>query len=229
MNETASDWLEQIWGLPDMPQIILEANKRWEEEQARRAAFYGWLTPDVKAEFINGEVIVHSPATYQHNATVSRIFLVLGFYCQLHDLGYVGTEKLMIRLTRNDYEPDLCFFPKDVADGFVSGQSLFPAPALAVEVLSASTKQRDRGVKFEDYAHHGIEEYWIVDADEQTVGQHLLHGQTYHSQILSSSAVLKSAAIDGLVVPTQAFFDDPANAAFIRSLNPSKTHVSSIR
>lgn len=32
------------------------------EESQKREAFYGWLTPDKKAEFINGEIVVQSPA-----------------------------------------------------------------------------------------------------------------------------------------------------------------------
>ncbi len=42
-------------------------------------------------------------------------------------------------------------------------QSKFPAPDLIVEVLSESTEANDRGIKFEDYAAHGVVEYWIVD------------------------------------------------------------------
>jgi hypothetical protein len=32
-----------------------------DEEKRKRQEFYDWLTDDVKAEFINGEVILHSP------------------------------------------------------------------------------------------------------------------------------------------------------------------------
>ena len=34
----------------------------------------------------------------------------------------------MITLTRNDYEPDICFFKKEKSDDFVENQTLFPAP-----------------------------------------------------------------------------------------------------
>ena len=69
----------------------------------------------------------------------------------------------MITLTRNDYEPDICFFRKDKSDNFTEDQVLFPAPDLVIEVLSDSTEKRDRGVKFKDYQAHKIEEYWIID------------------------------------------------------------------
>jgi hypothetical protein len=36
----------------------------------------------------------------------------------------------------------------------------FPIAALIAGVLSASTGQRDRGIKFLSYALHGVEEDW---------------------------------------------------------------------
>ena len=36
------------------------------EEQQKRKDFYDFVTEDIKAEFINGEVIIHSPITDEH-------------------------------------------------------------------------------------------------------------------------------------------------------------------
>ena len=40
------------------------------------------------------------------------------------------------------------------------------APDLVVEILSPSTAHRDRGIKLDSYARHGVRQYWIVDPDE---------------------------------------------------------------
>ncbi|MEY4539280.1 MAG: hypothetical protein RLZZ306_1037, partial [Bacteroidota bacterium] len=37
----------------------------------------------------------------------------MSIYSDIHQLGFVGIEKIMITLTRNDYEPDICFFKKE--------------------------------------------------------------------------------------------------------------------
>jgi Uma2 family endonuclease len=42
-------------------------------------------------------------------------------------------------------------------------------PLLAVEVLSASTAERDRGVKTATYLRAGVAEVWLVDPDAGTV------------------------------------------------------------
>lgn len=53
--------LEPIIHSPTLPQLLDELNAYWAEEQNRRLDFYNWITPEMKAEFIDGEIIVHSP------------------------------------------------------------------------------------------------------------------------------------------------------------------------
>jgi Uma2 family endonuclease len=92
----------------------------------------------------------------------------------------------------------------------------FPIPDFIVEVLSESTEARDRGVKFEDYAAHGVGEYWIVDADRETVEQYLLGESGYELRVKSATGTLTSEVIEGLVVPVRALFDEAENLAIIR-------------
>lgn len=89
----------------------------------------------------------------------------------------------MVSLTLNDYEPDICYFNAAKAAAFQPDQMRFPAPDFIVEVLSASMEANDRGVKFDDYAAHGVAEYWLIDPDTQTVEQYRLHGDAYELAI----------------------------------------------
>jgi len=112
----------------------------------------------------------------------------------------------------------------------------FPIPDLAVEVLSDSTAARDRGVKFEDYAAHGVAEYWIVDP-EQAILEQYLPGPTgdYALRLKSSSGTVSSVAVPGFVMEIEAFFDSAKNLAALRRLmsssgaNPARTHPRSKR
>ena len=166
--------IDQIVQSPRMPQYVRELVGILEAERAAREKFREWLPDDKKAEFINGSVIVHSPVRLEHDGASTNLAMLLKTYVTRHKLGYVGHEKLLVALTRNDYEPDVCYWAQDKAAGFQDGQMEFPAPDLVIEVLSPSTANNDRTVKFEDYAAHGVDEYWIVDPQQKTIEQYLL-------------------------------------------------------
>lgn len=117
------------------------------------------MDDDVKAEFINGEVVVHSPALDRHNAAVLFLGSLLHAFVTDRNLGLVRAEKALVELTRNSYEPDVCYFGPAKAAAIQPDQLYYPAPDLVVEVLSKATKKADRETKFEDYAAHGVAEY----------------------------------------------------------------------
>jgi Uma2 family endonuclease len=179
-----------------------------EAEHLKRRQFYNQITADQKAEFINGEVIIHSPARLKHNLASGRLHTLLSTYVTMHDLGLVGYEKMMISLTRNDYEPDICYFSKAKAQQFELDQWQFPAPDFIVEVLSDSTADHDRGTKFRDYAAHGVLEYWIIDPTEQTIEQYQLHDGRYTLLRKVDSGMLASIAVTGFILPVRAIFDE---------------------
>jgi Uma2 family endonuclease len=130
----------------------------------------------------------------------------------------IGVEKLFISLTRNDYEPDICFFSKERADEFIEGQMKFPAPDFIVEVLSPSTEERDRGVKFEDYEAHGVREYWIADPKRKTIEQYKLVRGKYTLIQKSGSGTVKSFTVKGFAMPVRAAFYRDDNTQALREI-----------
>lgn len=188
------------------------------EEAQRRAGFLETMSEDQKIEFINGEIIVHSPVKLRHSTAAGNLFVLLDTYVKRNKAGYVGIEKLLVSLTRNDYEPDICYFGSDKADHFTPGQMRFPAPDLVVEVLSESTAAVDRGVKYDDYAAHGVTEYWIIDPEAQSVEQYQLAGDVYTLAIKAQTGELRSLALPDFVIPVRAIFDDEINQSVLRQL-----------
>src|SRR5690606_7166882 len=158
----------------------------------------------------------------RHQDASGRLLKLLSTYVQLHGLGWVGFEKVMLSLTRNDYEPDVCFFAAERAAAFTPDQMHFPAPDFVAEVLSPSTAHNDRGVKHEDYAAHGVTEYWLLDPEAETVEQYVLEGEppeaAYALRMKSASGEVVSVAVEGFVVPVRALFNDAANLEALRTL-----------
>ena len=190
------------------------------EEAKARDEFRDKIQPHEKGEFINGETIMHSPSRNIHSVTVGLIFHCIQFALQTGRIeGHVVFEKAMCAFTRNDYEPDVAWFGPEKAKLIGPDTTIYPVPDFIAEVLSPATRKRDRGVKFDDYAAHGVAEYWIVDADERTVEQYLLDGQGgYQLAEKLAHGDLRPSSFPGLVIPLEALFDSAANFAFLKTL-----------
>ena len=66
--------VEQLLQEPTLPSILRRLQELFEAEQARRQYFYDVVTEEQKAEFINGEIIVHSPVKLQHNSASLLVY-----------------------------------------------------------------------------------------------------------------------------------------------------------
>lgn len=213
------DLLQKLTHSPRLPLYVETLQNLLADEQTRRQHFYDEITEQQKAEFINGEIIVPSPVKLTHSTASQNLFKLLSTYVVCHQSGYVGHEKILISLTRNDYEPDICYFNADKAATFHPQQMKFPAPDLIVEVLSPSTAAIDRGVKFEDYAAHDVAEYWLIDPDEQIVEQYLLDGGIYQLHVrVTAEMTISSAILPDFQIPVRAIFDEQVQLAALRQL-----------
>lgn len=217
--------VERILQRPDAIQVAEQLQAALAEEVRRRRAFREWVDDSVKAEFINGETIYHSPAKQKHLEVSRLLGGLLHTYTLIKGLGTVWSEKAMISLTRNDYEPDLVFFEKSKADKFTKDQLFFPAPDLVVEILSKRTASRDRGIKKTDYAAHGIREYWIIDPDRERVELYFLLENTtvyFEPYILTRDEIIESRVLSGFSIPVRALFYADSNMQALQTLLPGK-------
>ena len=204
---TSAEAIQELLASPEFPNAVAQLSTILEVEKQRRERFYDEITPSMKAEFINGEVIVHSPVALKHLEVSRNIMRMLDAYVAGKAIGQVFPEKALIALTRNDYEPDISYFTREKADRFKANQSKFPAPDLVVEILSPSTEQRDRGIKFRDYAAHGVQEYWLVDPERQELEQYSLASGAYRLVLKSGAGELESIVVEGFEIPIKAIFD----------------------
>jgi len=205
----------------EMPNAVLFARQldvALKKEQKKRQHFYSVIDENKKMEFINGEIYFQSPVKLRHNSAMLALAKLLHTYTAVNKLGYVGAEKLLVSLTRNDYEPDVCFFGNEKAKKFKPAQMQFPAPDLVVEVLSKTTEAHDRGIKFTDYAAHGVSEYWIVDPDTETLEQYILDDGEYELIMKSKDGMVESRAVAGFKIPVRAIFSEKDNLKTLQGI-----------
>src|SRR5438094_347750 len=122
--------LDQLVQSPKLPLYYERIQAILEGENDRRGEFYRTLKDGEHVEFINGQVIHQSPIKNRHMLASKHLLVLLDTFVRRHQLGLVGYEPLMISLSRNDYEPDICFFSRAKADQFDPDQMHFPAPDL---------------------------------------------------------------------------------------------------
>jgi Uma2 family endonuclease len=220
--------LTHLAASPKLVLYLREIERMLADEQRNRERFYNTITEQQKAEFINGEMIMHSPVKKMHNDACSLLLNLVANYVRVHQLGFVGFEKILIALTRNDYEPDVCFFGQHKARTFTPDQMKFPAPDFIAEILSPSTEANDRGVKFEDYAAHGVQEYWLLDPQTATIEQYHLVDGAYQLVLKSNNGTVTSIAIAGFVVAVRALFDEQENLRALQALLAAPSSASNL-
>lgn len=202
-----ASYIEKLLQDPELPTIVRDLTKRVEAEEKLRKEYYALVHEDCKAEFINGEIIYQSPVKAGHWKVSMELSSQVHAFVKEHNLGIVGVEKVMVNMTRNNYEPDICFFSNEKASGFTQDQMLFPAPDFVVEIISKSTEKVDRGIKFKDYALHGVLEYWLIDPKKQTAEQYVnQEGEFQLAVKIKDKGELISEAIKGLSVHIQSLW-----------------------
>jgi Uma2 family endonuclease len=202
-----SEKIAELKQLPELAMILDRLETEMRVEAQRRNEFYELIHENVKAEFINGSIVYHSPVMRRHWKVSMRVSKLLATHVDDNDLGEVGVEKVMISLTRNDYEPDIVFFSKEKSRLFTKEQMHFPAPDLVVEILSDSAEKNDRSIKFRDYASHGVKEYWIIDADKNTIEQYINTDNEFQLVHIFTEGVLKTETVKDFALDIRSVFE----------------------
>jgi hypothetical protein len=77
MTEMILTPLEPLLNSPQLPLYARALQSFLDEEHHKRESFYDWLTEDIKAEFINGEVVVQTPARNRHTVASMNLTTLL--------------------------------------------------------------------------------------------------------------------------------------------------------
>jgi len=106
----------------------------------------------------------------------------------------------------NPVQPDLVAFTRN-GQWRLSRRGIDGVPALAIEVLSPSTRGKDLLVKKPLYERSGVSECWIVDPADRTVQVLSLQGDAYQEICRAEGdGPVRSRLFPDLDVPASAVF-----------------------
>lgn len=129
------------------------------------------LFPDdgLRHELIDGEHYVTPSPNKRHQQLVGRVHLAIGKWLEAHPVGEVFLAPFDVVFTRFDVvEPDLLYIASEHASVALTDLHA-KAADLVVEIASPGTRSRDEVKKRLLYERCGVEEYWLVDPDADTV------------------------------------------------------------
>ena len=161
------------------------------------------LLPDdgKRYEIIEGDLHVTPAPTTRHQIIVGRLIHVLLSYLETHPVGTVLTAPCDILLSDTDLvQPDLLYV-RNNSKAHVTEQNVQGPPDVVVEILSPGTAARDRDLKRKRYERFGVQEYWLVDPDHNTLEILVLKAGQY-TQVCCAirPATCTSALFPGLIL-----------------------------
>jgi len=144
---------------------------------AQRAAPLVWtvdeldLLPDDgnRYEIIDGELFVTPAPIYLHTRAQMQLISRLLDYTEALDLELLAAPTAVRASKFTEVQPDLLVLFQTPPNFLEARWVPMPTLALAVEILSPSTRQRDRGLKRRTYLANGVAEYWVMDLKRRCV------------------------------------------------------------
>ena len=170
------------------------------------------LFPDdgKRHEIIEGDHYVTPAPKTTHQRASFNLALALGSFIKRRSLGLVLTAPCDVLLSdENVVQPDLLFVSTARAS-IVTEDNIRGAPDLVVEIISETTRKKDEVTKRKLYERFGVQEYWLVDPELETVKIFRREGQVYGRAIeLSKEAndVLTTDLLPGFDLAITEIFE----------------------
>lgn len=151
-------------------------------------------------ELVDGELVPLPPESRINNRIASVLFacfLKIGIPPHLIS---IGTEVVTIGSRATTRLPDLLILSEELAAALEGATRStialdMPPPELVIEVVSPGKENRDRDYRYKrsEYAARRIEEYWIVDPQEQKITVLQLVSGLYEEKAYAGNSELESS------------------------------------
>jgi Uma2 family endonuclease len=130
-------------------------------------------TPDDgnRYELIEGVIYMSCSPNLKHQMVLHNLQFEIELFLRSNPIGFICPGIGVIFDDFNGVIPDLVFISNEQQDEIASGDRVYGAPDLAIEIISpgSENEKRDRGIKRQLYGFHKVKEYWIVDPENRRI------------------------------------------------------------
>ncbi len=170
-------------------------------------ADYLKTSDDERYELLNGELILSPSPKEIHQYISGNLYFKIATFVRERSVGKVYFSPFDVVLSdTNVVQPDILFISNERTE-IITPDNVRGAPDMVVEILSPATAERDRTIKLDLYAQHGVKEYWIVDPDARKITV-LLRGEGVFGVvgIYGEGQALRSPTLAGFSVALEEIF-----------------------
>ncbi|MFQ6101468.1 MAG: Uma2 family endonuclease [Anaerolineae bacterium] len=179
--------------------------------------FLTWADEDTLAEWVDGEVVMMTPASRRHQNIADFLTMAIRAFVEQRDLGIVLSAPFQMKL-EHGREPDVLFVAREHLERLRETHLEGPAD-LVVEILSPESAGRDRGKKFYEYEAAGIPEYWLIDPLREEVEFYQLDAQgRYRLTLPDAEGVYCSKVLPDFRLPVAWLWRPPRVLDALREL-----------
>ena len=170
------------------------------------------LLPDdgKRHELIDGEHYVTPSPSTRHQRISGNLHWLMRSYLEEHPVGEVLYAPYDIVFSNFDVvEPDLLYLSYERGKTVITEKHARGAPELVIEIASKGTRKRDETIKRRLYERSGVDEYWVLDPEIDSVRVYRRGDAGYGRAIELSREkedVLETSLLPGLRLPLALIF-----------------------
>lgn len=151
-------------------------------------------------ELEDGRLVEMPSPRVHHQRIVGRLCGILDRWVEEHGLGTVIMAVDVALPTGRGYIPDLTFIRRGRESELLAPDGkVYGTPNLVVEVVSPTTRTRDRVQKMKGYFEARVEWVWLIDSDDLTIEEFKWTPEGYlQTAAVIFGEVFESKAFSGL-------------------------------
>ncbi len=119
-----------------------------------------------------------------------------------------GECRMLIKSLESDRHPDLAVYKTPPPDSEKADEIWSRwIPEIVIEIVSPGSRFRDYQQKPDEYFQFGVQEYWIIDAREQTMTALRRSGGSWDERIVKAPDLYQTTVLPGLEFSIAAVFE----------------------